>query len=75
MNSKKSTYILDKSKVKNKKYSILTPDNKLINFGDKRYDDFTTHKDMDRRDRYLKRSKNLNVNKPNNANFFARMIL
>lgn len=38
--------ILQKSKAKNKKFAvIITKDNKkkTVNFGDNRYEDFTTH--------------------------------
>lgn len=40
---------------KHKKYAVLF-DGKWIHFGDSRYDDFRIHKDLDRRERYLKRA-------------------
>ena len=36
------TAILYRSKAKNKKYSILHPNGKIVNFGDIRYEDFTS---------------------------------
>ncbi len=60
----------EKSKVKNKKYSVITPKGKKINFGDKRYSQFkdTTglglysdldHNDKKRKKNYCKRSGNI----------------
>ena len=59
-NTKKDISIrLSKSTNKNKKLKMeFFKDNELvktIHFGDKRYDDFTTHKDMKRKQRYLNR--------------------
>ena len=51
------------SKVKYKKYYIINPDNnKIVNFGDIRYEDFTTHQDKERRLRYLNRATNMKGN-------------
>ena len=42
---------------KNKKYMIFNPNtNKMIHFGDIRYNDYTKHKDDKRRSNYLKRA-------------------
>jgi len=41
---------------KNKKYMVLNPDDKLIHFGAIGYEDFTKHKDKERRDAYLRRA-------------------
>ena len=46
--------IVKKSDAKNKKYMVLIDGNK-IHFGDSRYEDFTTHKDEVRKQRYIKR--------------------
>jgi hypothetical protein len=43
---------LYKSNRKFKKYAVKIG-NKSINFGDIRYDDYTTHKDNDRKNRYI----------------------
>ena len=59
-----------KSKVKNKKYSVITPKGKKIDFGDKRFQQFkdTTglglysdldHNDKKRKKNYCKRSGNI----------------
>ncbi len=51
------------SKVKYKKYYIRNPDNnKIVNFGDIRYEDFTKHQDKERRLRYLNRATNMKGN-------------
>jgi len=64
---------------KNKKFMIMkpaqqcnclvksaTPNNKYVHFGDKRYEDFTQHKNKDRQQNYLKRSSNIKGNWKNN---------
>ena len=64
-----------------KKYAVLYKD-KWIHFGDIRYDDYTTHKDLDRRDAYRSRASGI-VNKygqytykdRNYANFWAYNLL
>jgi hypothetical protein len=38
-----------------KKYYIITKDNKRVYFGAAGYSDFTQHKDEDRKNRYIKR--------------------
>jgi hypothetical protein len=48
---------------KNKKYMILNDDNKYIHFGDKRYEDFTKHNDLERRKRYLDRATKIKGSK------------
>lgn len=47
---------LQKSKQKNKKYAVKVGD-KTVNFGATGYEDFTTHKDSDRMERYVARHK------------------
>ena len=44
-----------KSDKPNKKYYIITNDNKKIYFGATGYSDFTIHKDEERKLRYIKR--------------------
>ena len=70
-----------KSNRKNKKYFVVY-DNKKIHFGHSSYDDFTTHKDPDRRRRYLARAKKikdgdgkLTWKNKNKSNFWAIRIL
>lgn len=66
-----------KSNRKNKKFMVLDPkSNKFIHFGDSRYEDFTKHKDEERRKNYLKRSKGINDSKDKyNSNNLSRNIL
>ena len=49
-------YILKKSDRKNKKFMIIMNDNMKHHFGDSRYSDYTIHKDIERKNRYLKRT-------------------
>jgi hypothetical protein len=44
---------------KYKKYMIRNNEGKYIHFGDIRYEDYTHHKDKQRRDNYLKRAVNM----------------
>jgi len=66
---------------KNKKFAVLTPIG-YIHFGDKRYQDYTQHKNLKRRAAYLKRAlairdkKNkLTINNPYSPNYWAARIL
>ena len=62
-----------------KKYKIYDPkNNKWINFGQLGYEDFTKHKDINRRKSYLTRSKSIKGNWKKNkysANNLSRNIL
>jgi len=50
--------ILKESSRKNKKWMVLNPEtNKFIHFGDSRYDDYTIHRDKQRRDNYRNRMR------------------
>ncbi len=52
---------------KNKKYAIYDPNNKkLIHFGQMGYEDYTMHKNLHRRENYLKRAMNIKGNWKNN---------
>lgn len=46
-----------KSDKPNKKYFIITNDNKKVYFGASGYEDFTIHKDEKRKERYINRHK------------------
>lgn len=48
--------ILYLSDRKDKKYYVINPQGKKIHFGSKIYEDFTKHKNKERRIRYLKRA-------------------
>jgi len=64
---------------KHKKYRIYDPKNeKWINFGQIRYQDYTKHRDKTRRKNYLTRSKGIKGNWKNNKyspNNLSRNIL
>ena len=47
-----------KSDKPEKKYYIITKDDKKVYFGADGYDDFTTHKDETRKQRYIERLEN-----------------
>ena len=52
---------------KNKKYQIYDPlKNKMVHFGDIRFEEFTKHKNKQRQQAYLKRSTNIKGNWKNN---------
>ena len=70
---------LSKSNVKNKKYKVVLIDGdkkRTINFGDNRYEDYTTHKDPKRKENYITRhEKRENWNDPFTAGYWSRWIL
>jgi hypothetical protein len=62
----------------NKKYMIRNNDGKYIHFGDIRYEDYTHHKDKQRRDNYLKRAVNMHgkwINDPFSPNWLSILLL
>lgn len=44
------------STAKNKKFAVITPEGKVVNFGQKGYTDYTKHQDEQRRQNYLNRA-------------------
>lgn len=67
--------------VKHKKYYVIY-NNKKINFGDNRYEDYTIHKDKIRRSNYRKRASRIKNKKgeltyknKNYANYWAYHLL
>ena len=73
---------LDYSTRKNNKYMVTTKSGKKVHFGSKKYADYLTHKDEERRDKYLARAtkiKNkqgeLTYNNPESANFWSVNLL
>ena len=73
---------LDYSTRKNNKYMATLPSGKKVHFGSSKYPDYLTHKDKDRRDKYLARAtkiKNkqgeLTYNNPESANFWSVNLL
>lgn len=66
---------LSKSDLSDKKFKVMI-DGKVIHFGDKRYQDFTQHKDMNRKRLYLIRhQKREHWNNPFTAGFWSRWLL
>lgn len=64
---KKNTYLGKNIQIfisdnKDKKYMIITPENKRVHFGNINYEDFTKHKNEIRRQSYLKRAMNIKGN-------------
>jgi hypothetical protein len=47
---------------KEKKYMVVTPDGKIVHFGQMGYEDYTKHKNKTRRKKYLKRSRRIKGN-------------
>ena len=69
-----------KSDKPNKKYYIITNDNKKVYFGSSNYSDFTIHKDEARRQRYVARhekneSKFWNKSGIDTPSFWSRFLL
>ena len=56
------TYWPYKSDKPEKKYYIITKDNKRVYFGAAGYSDFTKHKDEARKQRYIKRHEKMSLN-------------
>jgi hypothetical protein len=66
------------SRAKGKKYALIKPDGKRINFGSIDYEDYTKHKNATRRDNYLKRSAGIKGDWKGNkysANLLSRRLL
>ena len=67
--------IISKSNRKDKKLMAIIDNNKTIHFGASGYADFTTHKDEERKRKYISRhKKNENWSDPRTAGFYARNI-
>ena len=65
-----------KSDKKDKKYYALFDNNKKVYFGASSYEDYTIHKDLARKEKYIKRhEKNENWNNPTTAGALSRWIL
>ena len=73
---------LDYSTRKNNKYMVTLKSGKKVHFGSTKYADYLTHKDKERREKYLTRAtkiKNkqgeLTYNNPESANFWSVNLL
>lgn len=61
-----------------KKYMIQQPNGKWSHFGDILFQDFTKHKDKDRRRRYIQRASNIRgnwINDPYSSNMLSICLL
>ena len=58
-----------------KKFTATINDTKKIHFGDNRYQDFTKHKDTERKKAYLARHKKDNFNNPLYPSFYSTNLL
>lgn len=69
--------VISPSKNKNKKYKAVVNNEKIIHFGDSRYQDYTSHKDPKRKNNYISRHSNENWSKSNIASpaFLSRFVL
>ena len=70
------------SKRKNNKYMVKLPTGKKVHFGSPKYEDFTLHKDEERRKKYLARAKKiknkkgeLTYNNPESSNYWSVNLL
>ena len=73
---------LDYSSRKNNKYMVKLPGGKKVHFGSPKYEDYTVHKDKERRDKYLSRAmkiKNkqgeLTYTNPESSNYWSIKLL
>lgn len=69
---------LTKSPLKNKKWRIIFPDNKSVDFGHSAYEDYTMHKDTTRKKSYISRhksSENWNKSGIRTAGFWSKHLL
>ena len=73
---------LNYSSRKNNKYMVKLPNGKKVHFGSPKYEDYTIHKDKERRDKYLSRAtkiKNKNgeltYTNPESSNYWSVHLL
>ena len=73
---------LDYSTRKNNKYMVTLPGGKKVHFGSSKYEDYTIHKDKERRDKYLSRAMKIKNKKgeltytnPESSNFWSVHLL
>ena len=73
---------LDYSTRKNNKYMATLPGGKKVHFGSPKYEDYTIHKDKERRDKYLARAKKIKNKKgeltytnPESSNYWSVHLL
>jgi hypothetical protein len=70
------TVVIQKSTRPDKKYDAFADGRKIVSFGAKGYEDMTTHKNEDRKQRYIQRHrKNEDWTDPLTAGFYSRWLL
>lgn len=69
-----NTYTLKKSNRKNKKYAIDMND-MIHHFGDSRYEDFTIHNDLERKNRYIARTASQPQDNIHSSSFWSLNLL
>ena len=70
--------VISKSDRKDKKYKAVVNGSKTIHFGAKGYEDYTMHKDNERKQNYInrhKRNEDWNASGVDTAGFYAKHIL
>ena len=68
--------IIKRSSKAGKKFDAVINGKKTVSFGAKGYEDYTIHKDKDRKQNYSQRhKKNENWSDPTTAGFYAKHIL
>lgn len=71
-------YTLYRSTNPKKKFDIYVRDGRMlkkVSFGDSRYQDYTTHKDVKRRESYRARHSGDNINDPLSPGFWSWNLL
>jgi len=72
------TFYLSSSRRTDKKFDVKLPDDKIISFGARGYEDYTIHKDSARKRRYIQRHRNgeiWTISGIETAGFWSRWIL
>ena len=68
--------IIDMSTRKNKKYMLFNPNNnKWIHFGSYGMEDYTKHKNLQRREQFRNRNKKWSLQEPYTAGFMSYFLL
>lgn len=71
-----NTFYLDKSPLSTKKWRVIFPNKKHIDFGAKGYEDYTIHHDEERKKRYIQRhQKNEDWNDIFSRGAWSRFLL
>lgn len=69
-------YTISPSNKPDKKWQVVAPNNHTIHFGAKGYEDYTIHKDKERKKRYIARHQNKeDWTNPNTAGFWSRWLI